>query len=69
MCQVPATDIMALHTEKSANRLEVKKLLLIFLQALLFEEVCVSVYYQESAGTLLILLQLFLVLESSRPNR
>lgn len=52
---------MALHGEKAANRLEVEKRLLIFLQVLIFLKksfVCVSVY-QEGAECL-ILLQLFL---------
>lgn len=43
---------MALHREKAANGLEVK-LLLVFLQALLYEEVSVHVsMYQEGTETL-----------------
>lgn len=44
---------MALHREKAANGLDVKKLLLVFLQALRSEEVSVHVsMYQEGTETL-----------------
>lgn len=53
MCPVPTKDIMALHREKAANGLEVKKILLVFLQALLSEEVSMHVsMYQEGTETL-----------------